>query len=423
MGDASTQQRSASNASAVTNSSLTSSSSTVSPGAAIKYAHQAEKLSHGKADGSGTAIEAHFITPQDPVITTADGNRLPGVPLAEAEKLNSLRAETEGETSEIVEDVAPKQHLNAVDPIKHCSRSSSPYDEATIQRSSEGSLRRAMPPSRTNPLFPPLPLYGPSSIARDFQCYTFRATSFFLSLGFLGIVVLGSAFTSIPLMFNHIWLRLTFRNPDARRPFHEEEKTRKKERKEASRNWKRQSSRRNSRTKMDKDNEDEAAQGEFVPTEGGPDPLVCDVGYYARRVGLDVEDFKVQTEDGFIITLWHIYNPFEFTPSSDTERAARGPDIFTGEGASRRGQTSSRKPKFPILMIHGLLQSAGAYCTNDDDSLAFYLCKSGYDVWLGNNRCGFKPEHTLLSYSDPRMWVSSSIFQSIISYSENLASS
>ncbi len=54
--------------------------------------------------------------------------------------------------------------------------------------------------------------------------------------------------------------------------------------------------------------------------------------------------------------------------------------------------------------MHGLLQSAGAYCVNDDDSLAFYLCKSGYDVWLGNNRCGFKPKHALLEYSDPRMW-------------------
>src|SRR5271155_3847729 len=56
-------------------------------------------------------------------------------------------------------------------------------------------------------------------------------------------------------------------------------------------------------------------------------------------------------------------------------------------------------------LMHGLLQSAGAYCTNDDDSLAFFLCKSGYDVWLGNNRCGFEPRHTLLQYHDPRMWA------------------
>ena len=55
-------------------------------------------------------------------------------------------------------------------------------------------------------------------------------------------------------------------------------------------------------------------------------------------------------------------------------------------------------------MIHGLLQSGGAFCCNDDDSLAFYLAKSGYDVWIGNNRCGFTPKHTSLRYEDPRMW-------------------
>jgi pimeloyl-ACP methyl ester carboxylesterase len=405
MGDTNTQ-RCENNVSAASNSSVTCTSS-ISPVAAIKYAHQAEKLSHIKpdngTDGSGTAIEARFITPQDPVIKTADGNRLPGVPLTEAEKLNGLKEEIEGDPSEvIVENGAAEQEKHR---SQNDSRSYSPQDEPTIQRSGEGSLRRAMPPFRTNPLFPPLPLYGPSSLKRDLQCYTFRITSFFLSLAFLSIVVLGSAFTSIPLMFNHIWLRLTFRNPDARRPFHEEEERRKKVRRETARTWKKQSSRRYSRTKMDEDNEDEAVHGEFIPTEGGRDPLICDVGYYARRVGLDVEEFKVQTEDGFIITLWHVYSPLEFAPMSDAERAARGPDIFTNEGPSRDGFSSSKKPKFPVLMIHGLLQSAGAYCTNDDDSLAFYLCKSGYDVWLGNNRCGFKPEHTLLSYPDPRMWA------------------
>ena len=400
-------QRSGSNASTFSKSPPVSSTS-ISPTAAIKYAHQAEKLSHvhpeHSSDGSGTAIKAHFITPHDPVIETADGNRLPGVPLAEAEKLNGLMAEVQGEPSQVVEQVAPKQYLNVDGPSQTRSRSRSQADKATIQQSGEGSLRRAMPPSRTNPLFPPMPLYGPSSLSRDIQCYLFRTTSFFLSLTFLGIIILGSAFTSIPLMFRHIWLRLTFRNPDARRPFHEEEERRKKQRREAAKMWKNQS-KRNWRTNRDEDNDEEAVHGEFIPTEGGPDRLVCDVAYYARRVGLDVEEFKVQTEDGFIITLWHVYNPLEFNPMSESERAARGPDIFTGEGPSRRSHRTSQKPKFPILMIHGLLQSAGAYCTNDDDSLAFYLCKSGYDVWLGNNRCGFRPEHTLLSYSDPRMWA------------------
>ena len=408
MGDT---NRSESDASANSKESIASSSSTVSPIAAIKYAHQAEKLSYvapdKDRDGSGTAIKAEYITPQDPVIVTGDGGRLPGVPLAEAEKLNALKADIEGEPEDVIEAADPADYPTQDEVHAESNRPSgrnSPHDSSRIKRSGEGSLRRAMPPSRTNPLFPPLPLYGPSSMMRDIQCYTFRTTSFFLSLAFLGIIVLGSAFTSIPLMFKHIWLRLQFRDPDARRPFYEEEKKRKRIRQEADKAWKQQSSRRNSRAKMHDDNEDEAGYGNFVPTEGGKDPLVCDVGYYARRVGLDVEEFKVQTEDGFIITLWHVYNPLEFTPMSDAERAARGPDVFTGAAPSR-APNATQKPKFPILLIHGLLQSSGAYCTNDDDSLAFYLCKSGYDVWLGNNRCGFKPEHTLLSYSDPRMWA------------------
>ncbi len=392
--------RTESDASGASKASVSSTSSTTAI-AAIKYAHQAEKLSYvtpaKDPDRSGTATHAQFITPQDPVIVTSDGNRLPGVPLAEAANLNALKEEIGGEPGDVIEDAS------TVEKSETEPRPDSPKNGSTMQKSGEGSLRRAMPPSRTNPLFPPLPLYGPSSLARDLQCWTFRTTSFFLSLGFLGIIVLGSAFTSIPLMFQHIWLRLTFRDPDARRPFHEEEKKLMRIRKEEERNWKRQRSRRNSKPAID-DNEDDAGGGEFVPTEGGPDPIICDVGYYARRVGLDMEEFKVQTEDGFIITLWHIYNPKEFTTLSAAEREAQGPDVFTG-GPPSRPINSNQKPKFPILMIHGLLQSSGAYCTNDDSSLAFYLCKAGYDVWLGNNRCGFKPEHTLLSYSDPRMWA------------------
>ncbi|KAL2070671.1 hypothetical protein VTL71DRAFT_13697 [Oculimacula yallundae] len=371
----------------------------VLPTNAIKYAHQAEKLSLAAPgddiNGANTAIRAHFITPHDPIIITGDGGRLPAVPLEEAKILNRLKANVEGNSSGITQTGALSEKAES----ENGNRSESP--EGRIQKTGEGSLRRAMPPSRTNPLFPPLPLYGPSSLIRDVQCMMFRISAFFLSGCFLGTIVLGAAFTSLKPMFIHIWIRLTFRNPDARRPFHEEEKRLKKVRKDEATAWKQKRSSRKAQAKVEDDNEED--HEEFVPTEGGPDPLVCDVGYYARRVGLDMETFKVQTEDGFIIELWHIYNPLEFEPMSAAERAARGPNIFTGAGPSRPNQT--QKPKFPILMIHGLLQSSGAYCTNDDQSLAFYLCKSGYDVWLGNNRCGFNPDHTLLHTSDPRMWA------------------
>lgn len=381
---------------------------------AIKPAHHAAKLSHLPQDEEGTndgaaAVKAGWITPQGPVILTADDGRLPRVPLEEAYKLNRLRDEHEGDFEDVAvrnnTDEKSKEKGKGVDmftpPSANASDSSTLQVKSSIRKPAEGSSEKLMPPFHTNPLFPPLPLYGPPSALQNMKCFFFRCTSAVLSLGFLGVIVLGSAFTSLPLMSKHIWLRLNFQNPDERRPFYEEEKRRAVIRRENEEKWAKKNARNRSQTIKD-DPEDDAGENDgFVPTEGGPDPLICDVAYYARRVGLDVEKFKVETEDGFIIDLWHVYDPREFVPLSAKDRDAR---TFSGAGPSRY-LPQNVKRKYPVLMIHGLLQSAGAYCTNDDDSLAFFLCKAGYDIWLGNNRCGFKPEHTLFEYSDPRMWA------------------
>ncbi|OLN82031.1 Sterol esterase 2 [Colletotrichum chlorophyti] len=375
---------------------------------AIEFAQQAEKLSlqkHDESSDSDVAVEARFVTPHDPIVVTAEGHRLPGVPLEEAHKLNILKEELQegpvavkikqgdGSDNDSLNDEGSNRNLEKVISL--------PTDEngESIQKPEAASLRRQTPPSHTNPLFPPLPLYGPPSLFRNLQCLTFRISSFFLSLAFLAVIVLGALFTSIPPLCTRVFYRLTLRNPDKRRPFYEEEMRRKKMRKEQNKQWKQDKTNINpgkdkGRTAMSVD--------EFIPTEGGPDPIVCDTGYYARRVGLDVEVFQVQTEDGFLIDLWHVYDPTEYTRMSEDERADRGPDIFTP--SKKKLKDPSKKRKFPVLLMHGLLQSSGAYCTNDDSSLAFYLCKSGYDVWLGNNRCGFNPKHAVLEYTDPRMW-------------------
>ena len=376
---------------------------------AVQFTQQAEKLSYQPpttAPSSSVPIQAEFVTPQDPVLVTADGGRLPGVPLREAHKLNILREELQGtpetvdikegeETKEIISNVrdgAAKeegQHKVIYLPKKQ--------NGSALQKSATSTLRQAMPPSHTNPLFPPLPLYGPSSRARDMQCLFFRISSFFLSLAFLGAIVAGSLVTSIPKVSKRIFYRLTLRDIDKTRPFYEEEERRAEVRKEKERAW------RARKAFAAAEGDAESTAEEFPPTEGGKDPIICDVGYYARRVGLDVEEFKVQTEDGFIIDLWHVYDPKEYTKLDDHERDHRGPAVFQGS-KRQRPRNPGRKPKFPVLLIHGLLQSSGAYCCNDEESLAFWLCKSGYDVWLGNNRCGFHPRHVLLEYSDPRMW-------------------
>ncbi|KAI9798982.1 MAG: hypothetical protein M1833_004335 [Piccolia ochrophora] len=381
---------------------------------AIEYGNQAERLSFQPRDqddeslGSTRAVEATFVTPQDPIIELENGETLPAVPIEEATKLNQLKDE--------VDLGQPPRHDHAADHEKGTEPQSTSARSRIGSKASDdpsATLGSAVPPSRTNPLFPPLPLYGPPGLLIKLQCATFRVSSFFLSLSFLMVIVLGSAFTSIPLMFRHIGLRLTFRDPNARRPFYEAEKRRKRERREANKAWKHRE-RRRGKVELAEDNEEDAEQNDgYEPTEGGKDPLICDVGYYARRVGLDVEEFKVKTEDGFIIRLWHVYNPKEYAPRPSESREPKGPKVFAQhEGASRNDHPGPddelndvKKRKYPVLLVHGLLQSAGAYCTNDDDSLAFFLCKSGYDVWLGNNRCGFTPDHSLLDYSDPRMWA------------------
>lgn len=364
---------------------------------ASELTRHAEKLSllppgsDNEETRATTAVEAKFITPQDPIIKTADGGRLPPVPLPEAIKLNELKEKAERDSHEEISG----ENVQKRDGESQTAAASLPKEEAASNgfgqqfkpprqyNLPEAPLSDASPSQQTNPLFPQLPLYGPPTILRDIQCLSFRFSSFFLSLTFLGTIILGSAFTSIPLMLRHIAFRLTFRDPNARRPFYEEEKRRKKQRRNKAREWRRLRRQKNNYSKSVDNNEEEGVQtDEYQPTEGGTDPIVCDVGYYARRVGLDMEEYSVQTEDGFIIKLWHIYNPSEYTPVSAAHRSHRAPEVFSasqGANSHRIGssgtQFGSGKQRYPVLLVHGLLQSAGAYCTNDDDSLAFFLCK------------------------------------------------
>jgi pimeloyl-ACP methyl ester carboxylesterase len=376
--------------------------------AAIEFAQQAERLGqyapHQESDATGStqAVEAKFITAQDPVIQTADGGRLPAVPLEEATRLNRLRNIVESRDSFPDAPVGPKTRI-AKDGTVHGLLTEE--EEKKGEGKSDVPLGDSKAPWQTSPLFPPLPMYGPPTLMRKCQCWTFRVSSAILSFLFLLVIILGAVFTSIPGWIHKIGMLLTLQNPAKRRPFYEEEDRRKRARRVAEQAWKKQHGKPQKKS-VGEDLED-SPEDEFAPLEGGPDPLKCDVRLYARRVGLDCEIFDVQTEDGFIIELWHLYNPREYNRTEESQRSVHSPDTFPNNGSSKgvASQYSDGNKKYPVLMIHGLLQSAGAYCTNDDDSLAFFLAKSGYDVWLGNNRCGFKPRHAMLTYDDPRMWA------------------
>lgn len=380
--------------------------------AAVDYAKQAERLGnrrHGDGDINSIAddaAEAKFITGQDPVIETAAGGRLPAVPVDEALKLNDLRDRMLGKDPSTRDPIVVSTR-QAKDGSVHGAMPKSEHVHI------EGDpLRDSVPPTYTNPLFPPLPMHGPPSLLRGIQCVIFRMSSFVLSTCFLAVIVLGCAFTSVPSVFSNVKARLKFQDPYSTRLFYAEEKRRRQKRREEEQIWKDQSKRRKRRVSgADPQEHGEGNSRNFPPLEGGPDPVVCDAAYYARRVGLDIETFDVQTEDGFIIQLWHVYDPNEQMRTRPELRQAKSASIFRNrfvemgreEGASGSQYPDSKK-KYPVLLMHGLLQSGGAFCCNDDRSLAFFLAKSGFDVWLGNNRCGFTPRHTALRYGDPRMW-------------------
>ncbi|KAJ5765907.1 hypothetical protein N7520_005466 [Penicillium odoratum] len=249
--------------------------------------------------------------------------------------------------------------------------------------------------SNDHPLFPPLPTYGAPNFTRNSRYYAMMFISSILSLAFLTVIFSGALICKAQTTLQAVIPRLRGYRMALQQGSLVEERNRKLERADPDQEW---------HTRPQKKHvHEEQGPDECPPLEGSKDMIVCDVAYYARQVGLDVETFRVQTEDGFIITLWHVYDPQEYTALSPQQRRERGPTVFNGMKDGNSFQSGSGR-RYPILLVHGLLQSAGAYCTNDDDSLAFFLCKSGYDVWLGNNRCGMNPEHATLSSSDPRMW-------------------
>lgn len=96
--------------------------------------------------------------------------------------------------------------------------------------------------------------------------------------------------------------------------------------------------------------------------------VTTDLRYYAQLLDLDLEEYVITTKDGYALTLHRL--------------------IFPNES------TDERDKKKPILLQHGLLLCSGAWLTPGRNSLAYYFMEMGYDVWMGNNRCGFEPKHT-----------------------------
>ena len=106
-----------------------------------------------------------------------------------------------------------------------------------------------------------------------------------------------------------------------------------------------------------------------------------DLQYYLQQLNLDLQEYRVTTCDGYILTLHRIIDP--------------------------RDLEEQRQQRKPVLLQHGLLSCSGTWIVSGKNSLGYYFHEQGYDVWMGNNRSWFIPQHKTLSgslYNNEQYW-------------------
>ncbi|CAL5371648.1 unnamed protein product [Camellia sinensis] len=99
--------------------------------------------------------------------------------------------------------------------------------------------------------------------------------------------------------------------------------------------------------------------------------------------GYRCQEFHVRTDDGYILSVQRI------------------PQGRLGSGGGGGGKT-----KQPVLLQHGVLVDGMTWVLNSpDESLAFILADSGFDVWISNTRgTKFSRRHLTLDATNPEFW-------------------
>eukprot|EP00742_Colponemidia_sp_Colp-10_P002746 GILJ01002936.1.p1 GENE.GILJ01002936.1~~GILJ01002936.1.p1 ORF type:complete len:423 (-),score=58.58 GILJ01002936.1:189-1457(-) len=112
---------------------------------------------------------------------------------------------------------------------------------------------------------------------------------------------------------------------------------------------------------------------------GSEEDVSRNVSELASSKGFLVEEHEVHTDDGYILGVQRIRREADIDPL---------------------------KPAIPVLLQHGLLDSAAAWVVNlRNQSLAFILADAGFDVWLGNSRGStYSRKHEVLSVADKAFW-------------------
>ncbi|XP_068666869.1 triacylglycerol lipase 2-like [Aristolochia californica] len=100
--------------------------------------------------------------------------------------------------------------------------------------------------------------------------------------------------------------------------------------------------------------------------------------------GYPCTEFEVQTADGYVLSMQRI-----------------------PQGRGSGGASGDEKIRPPVLLQHGVLMDGMTWLLNSpEQSLAFVLADSGYDVWISNSRgTRFSRGHATLDASIPAYWA------------------
>jgi pimeloyl-ACP methyl ester carboxylesterase len=123
----------------------------------------------------------------------------------------------------------------------------------------------------------------------------------------------------------------------------------------------------------------------FPASSSGYQPVQIDnIKAMVVNKGYALEEHKVYTPDGYILTL---------------HRIPKG-----------RKSSSSTEVRPPVLLVHGISLSSTCWVVNGpDESLGFILADAGYDVWMHNTRGNtFSTGHISLPTTDSAYWRFSS---------------
>ena len=97
------------------------------------------------------------------------------------------------------------------------------------------------------------------------------------------------------------------------------------------------------------------------------------------ELGFDCQEHQVTTADGYVLVLHRVM------------------DRHASHGALRA--------RVPLLVQHGLMQDSEAWLTTGERSLPCILARSGFDVWLGNNRGNkYSCKHLRFSREEEEFW-------------------